>query len=575
MGGIQGGPGLIAPPGVKVPSRSYASVASGGIASSSSGTRDGDWQQRLTEALRRGERSIMVEGKEVSLSFWRERHGLGAFQDDTGGAPRVPPTTGQEGPRRNVVRLQWIGEGSCPLRPVVVTLLLEMKFKAEDIFALIHPYGSSVFDVSFVRPEGLELFWANYELVKGTLGWQNFRALAVSRQNDIKRVTVLTYNESLSCFDIVTWLCRYGELKGVPEKIRDQFGIWSGAWTLLIKLKRSGNTVAHIPSATFLGIDRIQVFYRGQPKVCHRCGDPTHFSANCSKQVCSLCRGEGHLAASCRQIRCDLCFKLGHPFSRCPDAYANRMSSEAETGREARPADGASGEGQKQQRPVKNSASRQRQSNEGGRMVVPRVSARENPNSAQGDDLQTEALGDVELDEEVERIIREEAAGRTTVSTSSRRPSASREDSEWLEQKKGKGKDKKSGKETLQTKIPKSPTGDPKQALGSSKKQISKEGLLSPPMIEISNRFGVLGGEEEGTEGLLGVAEPLLPGITSREGGVGLVLGDEDAEEEGVSGMDTSKSLKRDREEETCASVESVSSFPSVDGVERARKKAI
>lgn len=59
--------------------------------------------------------------------------------------------------RRNVVQLKW--EGTPPVRGRVAELVLEMGFKALDIFALICPVGSYEFDLSFVKPEGLDLFW--------------------------------------------------------------------------------------------------------------------------------------------------------------------------------------------------------------------------------------------------------------------------------------------------------------------------------------------------------------------------------------------------------------------------------
>lgn len=70
----------------------------------------------------------MVEGREVDLAFWRETWS-GSLPRKQRGATRSPPTTGQ-----------------------VVTLLLEMGFRVDDIFALIHPYRSPVYNW---RPVGV------------------------------------------------------------------------------------------------------------------------------------------------------------------------------------------------------------------------------------------------------------------------------------------------------------------------------------------------------------------------------------------------------------------------------------
>lgn len=104
-----------------------------------------------------------------------------------------------------------------------------MEFRAPDIFALIHTCGSSKFEVSFVWPEGLELFWSNYKLAKYSSAWRGLFAQAITRQNEVKKVTIITRNKSLSCFDIITWLGRYGEMINMPVKNLDEFGIWSGA----------------------------------------------------------------------------------------------------------------------------------------------------------------------------------------------------------------------------------------------------------------------------------------------------------------------------------------------------------
>ncbi|CAJ0941338.1 unnamed protein product, partial [Ranitomeya imitator] len=150
-------------------------------------------RRRFLEALKKGERTIEVEGRVVDLAFWLDRHGLAAFQDKREGETVWSlPTAGQGVARRNVVRLRWRGSEACPPRARVVELLLKMDFRATDIFALIHLFGTSFFDVSFVRPEGLELFWSNFELAKGEPGWRDFAVQAVSRQNSVKRVTVLT-----------------------------------------------------------------------------------------------------------------------------------------------------------------------------------------------------------------------------------------------------------------------------------------------------------------------------------------------------------------------------------------------
>lgn len=195
-------------------------------------------------------------------------------------------------------------------------------------------------------------------------------------------------------------------------------------------------------------------------------------------------------------------------------------------------------------------------------MVVPVASAGGIPGSSQGADQQSEALGDIELDEEVERIIREEAMEKATVSTSSRRSSASKEDSEWQDKGKGKGK-RRPGKKSSQAEIPKSLEGSPKKASGLPKVQIPREGAITPPLIVTSNRYGVLVGEEDAEE-FLGDVEPPSSGAVSRREGAGPVP---DNGKENSMEMDTSRSRKRDREGD--GSALSMSRSSSREGKER------
>ncbi|CAJ0962456.1 unnamed protein product [Ranitomeya imitator] len=394
--------------------------------------------QRFLDALRRGESSINVEGREVDLSFWIERHGFSAFRDRGAETVWSLPTPGQRSNRRNVARLQWVSKDACPDRSKVAELLLGMGFAAYDIFALIHPYGTSYFDVSFVRPEGFELFWSRHELAWGRPEWRGFLPVAISRQNSVRRVTVLTSNESLSCVDISTWVGRYGDIVGIPEKTLDEHGIWSGAWTFMVKLKVSGNTVTHIPSSTFLGRDRILIFYRGQPKVCHRCGSPTHFSAQCTTQKCALCGDLGHLAATCGRIRCNLCGDLGHPFSRCPRSFANAVLKAASAG-QAKAGTNLAGEGTsrggggrepvRSRLPPSNIRRQEQHHGNSGQGVM-------TLNSDPGASLAAEDPKDSELSEEVKRVEREEQKDAMSAQEPSSGDSLDEGEGEWSQQKK-------------------------------------------------------------------------------------------------------------------------------------------
>ncbi|XP_077137233.1 uncharacterized protein LOC143798575 [Ranitomeya variabilis] len=117
VGGGEAGSGPAASPAVagsSAPSYSGAVTAGGSSAPLSGDPEDGDLQQRFLDALRRGESSINVEGREVDLSFWIERHGLSAFRDRGAETVWSLPTPGQRSNRRNVARLQWSAQISIP-----------------------------------------------------------------------------------------------------------------------------------------------------------------------------------------------------------------------------------------------------------------------------------------------------------------------------------------------------------------------------------------------------------------------------------------------------------------------------
>ncbi|XP_077312326.1 uncharacterized protein LOC143933332 [Lithobates pipiens] len=143
--------------------------------------------------------------------------------------------------RRNVVQFKWEGEGTPPVRGRVAELILEMGFKAVDIFALICPVGSYEFDLSFVKPEGLDLFWERHRRCQGLSQWSGLVPKVISRQPLIKSVTILVRNESIPEADLIVWLRRYGEVLTPLRKVLDEHGIWTGAWTVSLKLGVLGN----------------------------------------------------------------------------------------------------------------------------------------------------------------------------------------------------------------------------------------------------------------------------------------------------------------------------------------------
>ncbi|PIO13922.1 hypothetical protein AB205_0191600, partial [Aquarana catesbeiana] len=88
---------------------------------------------------------------------------------------------------KNVLQLRLEGGGIPPIRTVVVDKVLAMGFKAEDIYALISPAGSYEYDLSFVRPELLDLFWERFEHVSMRLSKAVFSRRSMRMRRDYER----------------------------------------------------------------------------------------------------------------------------------------------------------------------------------------------------------------------------------------------------------------------------------------------------------------------------------------------------------------------------------------------------
>lgn len=270
-------------------------------------------------ALRAGRSFADITGGRVPLEHFYTTHGTLVFRGTVPASTRV---AGVERKRRNVVQLRWQGEaGRAPGRSAVVDMVLALGFKVPDIFAIIHPAGSLEYDISFTTPILMESFISKREVVKSQTAWKPFKMIPLSRQEEVKKVSVLVRNESIPAQDVVTWLGRYGQVMGPPRKDLDSKGVWTGGWTVPVKLKRSGLSVTHIPASGYIGRDRILAFYPGQPKLCYKCSSPLHFSANCKELRCSRCNEVGHLAEGCNKLQCNLCGAMGHTYSSCPSAY--------------------------------------------------------------------------------------------------------------------------------------------------------------------------------------------------------------------------------------------------------------
>lgn len=117
-----------------------------------------------------------------------------------------------------MIQLKYVGEGQCPTRGEVIDLVLSLGVKVADLLAV---YTLGVLANSILALS-LGAFSPQLRTSKKKIDpWSRFRLVPLSRQEEVKNITILVRNESLPPEDIATWLGRHGAASGsLEEKLR-------------------------------------------------------------------------------------------------------------------------------------------------------------------------------------------------------------------------------------------------------------------------------------------------------------------------------------------------------------------
>uniref|UniRef100_A0ACB8FBN2 Uncharacterized protein n=1 Tax=Sphaerodactylus townsendi TaxID=933632 RepID=A0ACB8FBN2_9SAUR len=205
-------------------------------------------------------------------------------------------------------------------------LIQHMGVSSAELKAVSIPPGMLEADIIFNAEAAYHKFWERCRQAQSQSDpiFKDFELQPLFR-GETRVVTVYLRSGNIPKEDISRRLAREGRVLLEPCEKRDEFGVWTCEFRLVMGLDRTPEgRLRHLPRYFFMGGERATVRYSGQPPACYICGDYGHLRRDCTSRMCSRCGGKGHNTEFCSlPVCCSLCGKEGHPYRWCPESKRN------------------------------------------------------------------------------------------------------------------------------------------------------------------------------------------------------------------------------------------------------------
>uniref|UniRef100_W5LVV2 CCHC-type domain-containing protein n=1 Tax=Lepisosteus oculatus TaxID=7918 RepID=W5LVV2_LEPOC len=206
-----------------------------------------------------------------------------------------------------------------------------LHLEPEHVYCIQGFLGKKCFDVSIILENLVRGVWEVANRRKDEKPFVDYYVEPLFAR-ELRTLTVAMFNSYVPEEDIVCFLKRFVDIRGIGVKVIDKRGFWTGKRRFKVRFKGSAPDGLLHPPATFeIGPNQGYLYYYGQPLVCRRCRKEGHV-VDCRELVCRRCEGVGHFTSEYKEeMKCNLCGGEGHVFKDCP-LHVVHGSAEARPG---------------------------------------------------------------------------------------------------------------------------------------------------------------------------------------------------------------------------------------------------